>query len=185
VISRADCRAISALYHCQHSFMYWPCSKQNCLLCAYECDFGDNDKITIVKTGLTTKKYVAVLSVLNLVSDFVECNCPIDHLLFSIEHTCAINIAAMASYSAVPSMLMVAPMGRTNRATLGSTPFFSSRLSMVTGRVAAEEAVPNAVVSALPMLPIKRKGRLRVASAVKYYVPTVLSFKSQTPLTVY
>jgi hypothetical protein len=33
---------------CQHSFMYWLCSKQNCLLCAYECDFGDNDKITIV-----------------------------------------------------------------------------------------------------------------------------------------
>jgi hypothetical protein len=38
----------STLYRCQHSFMYWLCSKQNCLLCAYECDFGDNDIITIV-----------------------------------------------------------------------------------------------------------------------------------------
>jgi hypothetical protein len=33
--------------------------------------------ITIVQTGLTTKKYVIVLSVLNLVSDFVKCNHPI------------------------------------------------------------------------------------------------------------
>jgi hypothetical protein len=31
--------------------------------------FGDNDIILIVYTGLTTKQYVAVLSVLNLVSD--------------------------------------------------------------------------------------------------------------------
>jgi hypothetical protein len=37
----------SKLYHRQLSFMYWPCTKQNCLLCAYECDFGDNDIITI------------------------------------------------------------------------------------------------------------------------------------------
>jgi hypothetical protein len=37
-------------------------------------DFGDNDKITIVWTGVATKKYVAVLSVLNLVSNFVKCN---------------------------------------------------------------------------------------------------------------
>jgi hypothetical protein len=35
----------STLYRRQHSFMYWLCSKQNCLLCAYECDFGDNDII--------------------------------------------------------------------------------------------------------------------------------------------
>jgi hypothetical protein len=33
--------------------------------------------VTIVSTGLTTKKYVIVLSVLNLVSDFVKCNRPI------------------------------------------------------------------------------------------------------------
>jgi hypothetical protein len=38
----------STLYRRQHSFMYWLCSKQNCLLCAYECDFGDNDIIKIV-----------------------------------------------------------------------------------------------------------------------------------------
>jgi hypothetical protein len=45
-------------------------------MCPYECDFGDNDKITIVQTGLT-KKNVAVYAVLNLVSDFVKCNHPI------------------------------------------------------------------------------------------------------------
>jgi hypothetical protein len=66
----------STHYRRQHSFMYWLCSKENCLLCVYECDFGDNDKITIVSTGLTTKKYVIVMSVLNLVSDFVKCNRP-------------------------------------------------------------------------------------------------------------
>jgi hypothetical protein len=33
----------STLNRCQHSFMYWLSSKQNCLLCAYECDFGVND----------------------------------------------------------------------------------------------------------------------------------------------
>jgi hypothetical protein len=69
----------STLYRQQFRFMFWLCSKQNCLLCPYEFDFGDNYIITIVKTGLTTKKYVAVLSVLNLVSDFVKCN----HLIAS------------------------------------------------------------------------------------------------------
>jgi hypothetical protein len=68
----------STHYRCQHSFMYWLCSKQNCPLCFYEHDFGDNYIITIGKTGLTTKINVTVLSVLNLVSDFVKCNHPID-----------------------------------------------------------------------------------------------------------
>jgi hypothetical protein len=57
--------------------MYWLCRKQNCLLCAYEHDFGGKYIIRIVKTGLTTKKYFIVLSVLILVSDFVKCNHPI------------------------------------------------------------------------------------------------------------
>jgi hypothetical protein len=84
VISRAACRAIklaqahnSTHYRCQLSFMYWLCCKQNCLMWAYEHDFGDNYLITIAQTGLPTKKYVIVLSVLNLVSDFVKCNHPI------------------------------------------------------------------------------------------------------------
>ena len=38
-------------------------------------------------------------------------------------------------------------------------------LSKVTGRVAAEDAVPNAVKSAPPMLPMNRNGKLRVAMA--------------------
>jgi hypothetical protein len=39
---------LSTHYRCQLSFMYWLCSKQNGLLCAYEHDFGDNYIITIV-----------------------------------------------------------------------------------------------------------------------------------------
>jgi predicted GIY-YIG superfamily endonuclease len=38
----------STLYRPQFSFMYWLCTKQNFLLCAYECDFDDNDTFTIV-----------------------------------------------------------------------------------------------------------------------------------------
>jgi hypothetical protein len=33
----------STLYRRQHSFMYWLFGKQNWSLCAYECDFDDND----------------------------------------------------------------------------------------------------------------------------------------------
>ncbi len=62
------------------------------------------------------------------------------------------KMAATASYSAVPSMLIVAPMGSTNLDILGSTPFPRSMHSMVIGKVAEEEAVPNAVVSAFIML---------------------------------
>jgi hypothetical protein len=49
-------------------------------MCAYEHDFGNNyiiNIIIIVKIGLKTKKNVTVLSVLNLVSDFVKFNHPI------------------------------------------------------------------------------------------------------------
>ena len=58
------------------------------------------------------------------------------------------KMAATASYSAVPSMLMVAPIGRTNLEILGSTPLFTSRHLMVTGRLAELEAVPQAVMMA-------------------------------------
>jgi hypothetical protein len=67
----------STLVRRQHSFINCLCRKQNWLLCAYERDFDDNDIITIDKTGLVTKKYIAVLSVLYIVSDFVKCNHPI------------------------------------------------------------------------------------------------------------
>jgi hypothetical protein len=35
-------------YRQHFSFMHWLCSKQNCLLCAYEHDFGGNYIIPIV-----------------------------------------------------------------------------------------------------------------------------------------
>ena len=70
------------------------------------------------------------------------------------------NMAATASYSAVPSMLMVAPMGRTNLEILGSTPFFSSRQFMVTGSVAELEAVLQAVMMAWPMLAMNLAGNI-------------------------
>ena len=46
------------------------------------------------------------------------------------------KMAARASYSAVPSMLIVAPTGRTNLVKRLSTPLFSSRHLKVMGRVA-------------------------------------------------
>ena len=76
--------------------------------------------------------------------------------------TWAMKIAAIASYRAVPSMLIVAPMGRINLdyvvkkkelkyfskdlQTLGLTLFLFSRSLMVTGSVALLEPVPKAVV---------------------------------------
>lgn len=49
----------------------------------------------------------------------------------------AMKMAATASYSAVPSMLMVAPMGSTKRVTRLSIFRFSSRHRKVTGNVPA------------------------------------------------
>lgn len=49
----------------------------------------------------------------------------------------AIKMAATASYSAVPSMLMVAPIGSTKRVTRLSIFRFSSRQRKVTGNVPA------------------------------------------------
>ena len=54
--------------------------------------------------------------------------------------TCAIKTAAMASYSAVPSMLMVAPTGSMKRVTLASYPRFFSKHCIVTGNVAELES---------------------------------------------
>ena len=46
------------------------------------------------------------------------------------------NIGATASYNAVPSMLIVAPTGKTKRVTLESILRFSSMHLKVTGNVA-------------------------------------------------
>ena len=92
-----------------------------------------------------------------------------------IPFICAIKMAATASYRAVPSMFIVAPIGNTNLNVekyyfktynlgeifftvslhlliRGSTPFFSSRVLIVTGRVAELDAVPNAVTYTFPIL---------------------------------
>ena len=50
--------------------------------------------------------------------------------------SCAIQMALTPSYKAVPSMLTVAPKGRTKRLMRRSMPFFSSRQRMVVGKVA-------------------------------------------------
>lgn len=51
----------------------------------------------------------------------------------------AIKIAATASYKAVPSMLIVAPMGITNRETRTSILLFSSRQAIEIGKDAELE----------------------------------------------
>ena len=55
------------------------------------------------------------------------------------------KIAAQHSYSAVPFMFTVAPSGRTKLEILFDTPMFSSTLFIVTGSVADDDAVENAV----------------------------------------
>ena len=50
---------------------------------------------------------------------------------------CAMKMAATASYNAVPSMLIVAPIGKTKRVTRQSIPLFSSKHRNVIGSVAA------------------------------------------------
>jgi len=57
---------------------------------------------------------------------------------------CEIKTAATPWYRLVPSILMVAPTGRTKLLMSLSTPICSSTLSMVTGRVAALELVEKA-----------------------------------------
>ncbi len=71
------------------------------------------------------------------------------------------NIAATASYSAVPSMLTVAPRGMTKLVTLLEMPAFSSRHSIVMGSVAALLAVLNAVATALKTCRKNRRGEYR------------------------
>ena len=66
--------------------------------------------------------------------------CPKDK---SIPFICAMKIGATASYRAVPSMLMVAPTGRTKRVIRLSTCRFSSRHWNVTGNVAELMEEPN------------------------------------------
>lgn len=53
-----------------------------------------------------------------------------------IPRNCAMKIAATASYSAVPSIFIVAPMGNINREIFELTLFFSSKHWIVTGNVA-------------------------------------------------
>lgn len=86
--------------------------------------------------------YVILCSVLLCVFVWRECThltatrCP---KVSGIFRTCAMNSAATASYNAVPSILIVAPIGITNLATRGSTPFFSSKQPIATGNVAELE----------------------------------------------
>ena len=54
------------------------------------------------------------------------------------------NTVATPCIMAVPSMLMVAPIGTVNEATLFFTPILYSTVRRVTGMVAPELAVENA-----------------------------------------
>ena len=55
------------------------------------------------------------------------------------------KITPAHSYSAVPFMFTVAPIGKTKLEMVFDTPAFFSTLLMVTGRVALEEQVEKAV----------------------------------------
>src|SRR5690606_9859299 len=62
----------------------------------------------------------------------------------STPKACAANTETIPTYSAVPSMLIVAPSGITVVATTGLTPRFFSATDMVTGMVAELDDVENA-----------------------------------------
>ena len=71
---------------------------------------------------------------------------------------CAMKTAATDMYTAVPSMLMVAPSGSANEATSSETPRSCSAVSMVTGRVAALDEVEKATSCAGATPRRKRSG---------------------------
>ena len=75
-----------------------------------------------------------------------------------------------ASYNAVPSILIVAPIGNTNRVILGSIPIFCSKLAIVTGIVAELEAVAKAVNNACEM-PLKNRKKSSGARSDQFFVP--------------
>ncbi len=74
----------------------------------------------------------------------------------------AMKTAATAWKSAVPFMLTVAPKGATKLVVRAETPSFPFRHSIVSGRVAEEEAVEKAVVKA-GIIPVRNgRGERRV-----------------------
>ncbi len=66
----------------------------------------------------------------------------------TIPYAWQMNMTATPSYNAVPSMLTVAPRGRTKSVVCSDAPVFSTTFFLVRGRVAAEDAVENAMTSA-------------------------------------
>ena len=61
---------------------------------------------------------------------------------------CAINSTPAHSYNAVPSILTVAPKGKTKPEVVFETLTLSRTQDIVTGRVALEELVENAIIIA-------------------------------------
>ena len=76
------------------------------------------------------------------------------------------------SKTAVPSILTVAPIGRTKEAILFDTPTFSSTTFIVTGSVAPEELVENATRSASRMLAKWMSGEIRARRINRSGKPT-------------
>ena len=71
-------------------------------------------------------------------------------------------------------MLIVAPMGKTKRDTLGSIPLLFSKLEIVTGKVAELEAVANAVNKACD-IPLRK--RIKSENVSKKYMSRNLERK--------
>ena len=74
------------------------------------------------------------------------------------------KITPAHSYSAVPFMLTVAPMGSTKLEIVLETPALFSTSLMVTGRVAFDEQVENAVAIAPLMARKCHTGLIRVSA---------------------
>ena len=76
----------------------------------------------------------------------------------------AMNSAPTHSKIAVPSVLTVAPIGRTNDEILFETPTRSSAVRIVTGSVAAAELVENAISSGLRRFLKSMAGEMRAST---------------------
>ena len=100
---------------------------------------------------------------------------------------CARATTATAWYRLVPSMFTVAPMGRTKLVVRSLTPMFSCTHFMVTGKVATEDEVENAVIWASRMAAKNRRGVMprMPALASKGYTTKIISTNPSTTTKPY
>ena len=103
----------------------------------------------------------------------------------SIPIACAINTAATPWYKAVPSILIVAPKGKTNEDISSDTPKSFSQRFIVTGSVAPLELVENAnsCTGAIDLKKCFKSILVNIFNMVRYVIPICMNNpKTTTPI---